>query len=551
VPRSSGPRPGALFAAIAAASLLAGCRVDVNGAPCTTPGDGSDCPDGQACGNDLRCSARALACAASRCEPDASSCSTTAVDTAIRCDRNVDPVCGRWVVDDCGARGLLCPIPGSGACECPSYAGTTVVADPSRGSRHVNAPPFPTGQGDLPECRFGRLWDALWAATAAGPGATVQIEGAAGSAVVFGAATGEDWPLFVATNVTVLAAHVPAGRTVIQGEASAATLVQLLGTLDGVRVEGNGAKGVGVAVSCAAGGYPTLRNVAVAGGSTVDPDGIATAGLAQGVTVSGACGARLTGVQVTAVAGPALTIGPVDPAGATTVEVLGGSFGASHTGVWIRGGRVALNTDPESAASVVASGNAWEGVVVGGQGERLPFSSTAVEVALERVVMDGNGGTGLVFAGLPLLPTQSRVRVSGCDLHANGAVRPAHYGSASARRSAGGVLVDLPDVITQFTFGGNRLWSNQGDDLAFQSNASWSISPGMCGSSSNVFACAPGDCPGGHCAVATAGTGQVWAAYNVWPDLQVEPYYVTSAVRNTDTYCTGDEPGVPPIPSCP
>jgi hypothetical protein len=149
------------------------------------------------------------------------------------------------------------------------------------------------------------------------------------------------------------------------------------------------------------------------------------------------------------------------------------------------------------------------------------------------------------------LPAQSRVRVTGCDLHGNGAVRPARYGSASARRSAGGVLVDLPEMITPFTFGGNRLWSNQGDDLAFQSNASWSISPGECGSSSNVFACAPGEClTGGHCAVGTAGTGQVDAGYNVWPDLQVAPYYVTSAVKNTLAYCTG-EPGVPPVPSCP
>ncbi len=555
MPRSSGPRPGALFAAIAAASLLAGCRVDVNGAPCTMPGFATDCPDGQACGNDLRCSARALACAESRCSPGESHCSAELPNTAIRCDDAADPVCGRWVQDDCGAREMECPgVHGSDGCECPVYIGTTIVAD-RRGSPSASARPFPTGKPEPPECRFGRLGDALAAASSLAPtAAIVEIDGAAGDPVVFGTTTGEDWPLFVATNVTVLAAPPPAGPTVIRGGPGAATLVDVRGALEGIRVEAGGATGTGVVASCAAGGFPTLRHVAVAGGGTLDVDGTVTAGLAQGVavvTAPGGCGARLTGVQVTGVAGPALTIGPVDPAAATTVEVLGGSFGASNTGVWIRGGRVTLNTDPETAASVVASGNAWEGVVVGGQGDRLPFSTTAVEVALERVVIDGNGGTGLVLAELPLSPAQSRVRASGCDLHGNGAARPAQYGSASARRSAGGALVDLREMITEFTFGGNRLWSNQGDDLAFQSNASWSISPGVCGSSSNVFACAPGDCPGGHCSVATAGLGQVDAAYNVWPDLQVVPYYVTSAVKNTMTYCTGEEPGVPPIPSCP
>jgi hypothetical protein len=59
--------------AAALAALLGGCVVDVDGAPCAVSGQSTDCPSGQACGNDHRCSARAQACVSSgsRCEPGA------------------------------------------------------------------------------------------------------------------------------------------------------------------------------------------------------------------------------------------------------------------------------------------------------------------------------------------------------------------------------------------------------------------------------------------------------------------------------------------------
>lgn len=543
MPRSGRLPPLRARLALAAALLFAACQVDVDGAPCRGPGSAADCPDGQACGNDLRCSARALACATSRCNPGVTECADTT--KARRCDGIADRVCGRWVVDDCAARLMECPGVRSGACECPELVGTVVVADPSVHSVR-GEPPFPTGQAQPPECRFGRLGDALVAAAERAPAAaTARIEGETGVVAAFGAVTGEEWPLVVATNVTVVAAS-PQPAPIIRGEPGVPTIVAVQGALEDVRVEGGGATGVGVALSCGASGKPELRRVEVDGGGVLDPDGLVTAGLSAGVTVAGTCGsARLSGVQVSAVAGPALSI---DPAAAATVDVLGGSFGGSNVGIWIRGQKVSVVPDPDTAASTVVWGNSGEGVVIGG----LP--ATAVEATLERMIVTANGGTGIVMQGLT---SPSRVVARACDVSGNGAVRPAKYGPGldPERRKSGGVLVRL-GPIAAFTFSGNRLWANAGDQLAFESNADWSISAPPCGSETNVFACMTGDtCDvaadvGGTCAVALLGAGSVQADSNMWPGTPTYLYVMEPAVTAT-SYCDGTEPGVPAKPTCP
>ena len=520
--------------ALAAALLLAGCEVDVDGAPCAAVGEISDCPDAQACGNDLRCSARALACASSRCTPGESMCRDGA--TAVRCTAR-DAVCGRWEDDDCAGRAMVCGL--SHACECPEYAGTTIVADPRVASRR-GAPPFPTGQPEPPECRFGRLWDALAAASSLAPtAATVEIRGAAGAPVVFGAGTGEGWPLAVAANVVLLGAAAPAGPTTIRGAPGAARLVEVQGALEGVRVEGGGASGEGVALSCGASGTPSLDAVAVDGGAWLDPDGLFTAGLAAGVTVGGSCGARLAGVQVSAVAGPALTLA-LDPASAATADVLGGCFGESEVGIWIRGGKVSVR--PDGATGTVVSANAEEGIVVGGIQPRLPPTGNAtVDATLQGVTVLANGGTGLSIQSV--LGT-SRVRTTACDVAENGAARAAIYGPSGGKRTAGGVFVAL-GPIAAFGFAGNRVWANAGDQLAFFSDTGWSVAPAACGADSNVFACVAG----GSSGVALLGAGTVQAARNVWPALPPHDW-VTATVANADDFCAAG-PGVPAKPACP
>jgi hypothetical protein len=507
------------------ALLVTGCSVDLNGAPCAVAGETADCPDRQACGNDLRCSARALACVATRCAPGATECIDGRAN-ARRCDRAADPVCGRWVADGCAARDPACRI----------------VADPGVLSPNRSAPP-PTGIPQPPECRFGRLGDALAAAAERAPAAaTAWIEGEAGVAAAFGAVTGEEWPLVVATNVTVVAAS-PQPAPIIRGEAEVLTIVAVHGVLEDVRVEGGGATGVGVALSCGASGTPELRRVEVDGGGVLlDPDGLVTAGLSAGVTVAGTCGgARLSGVQVSAVAGPALSI---DPAAAATVDVLGGSFGGSNVGIWIRGGKVKVAPDPDGAVTTLVFANSADGLVVGD----LSATATPVDVVLERISAASNGGTGIVFAGLP--PASSLVRMTACDVWGNGAVRAAKYGPQSARRTAGGVLVALGQL--PFTFIGNRVWANAGDQLAFESDATWSIAAPSCGPDTNVFACVAGPtcADGGACAVALSGLGSVHAAFNTWPTNPAYQYVTSNIADFYPEYCT-TESGVPAKPTCP
>ena len=534
----------ALSAAFAAALLVAGCSVNLDGAPCREAGTTRDCPGGQACGNDLRCSARALACAGSRCTPgEGGACLDpeglpSGVDRARRCT-DADRVCGSWELEPCAANGFVCGLrSGAARCECPEYAGTVVVAGPA-GSPSRDGYPYPRGQESPRLCRFGKLGDALDAAGAHTAAATVRIEGEAGAAVVFGAATGEAFPLRVGSNVTVLAAPAPAGPSVIRGAPGAATLVVVQGAAEGLRVEAGGATGTGVSLSCGASGAPSLRQVAVDGGGVVlDPDGAVTAGLSAGVVVGGTCGARLTGVGVEAVAGPALSI---EPASAATVEVLGGRFGGSRVGIRLLGGKVAVGTDPESAASVAVSGNTSVGVAVGsGTG-----SATVLDAALDGLTIAGNGGAGVVVGGLA---STSKVRILRCDVRGNGEVSPEWSGFlADGVRRVGGVLVANLALAT-FSFHGNRLWSNAGDQLAFDTGATFSIAPesGTCGPDSNVFAwLAEGDL-----ALRQVGPGRVGASYNAWPGYPPSAYYTGNVDATSGDACS-TEPGVPPWPPAP
>lgn len=525
--------------ALAATLLLGACAVDVDGAPCAVSGAVDDCPAGQACGNDLRCSARALACAASRCTPGEGSCEgPTAKEIAVRCSAD-DPVCGRWVRDDCAARALECGGRSGGiACECPEYLGTVIAADPG-GAPSRDALPFPRGQATPPECRFGKLGEALAAAAARAPdAATVVVHGAAGAPAVFGTATGEAWPLTVASNVALVGAGAPVGPTIVRGDPGSEALVELAGAIERIRVErppaiGGGIRGTGVATSCASAGVPSLRGVEVDGGAILDPTGAATAGLAAGVKVSGACGATLTAVDVAGAAGPALAL---EPTGAATVTVRGGSYGASVVGVSIAGsGKVTLEPDPDTASSTVVTGNAKEGVLLSG-------SATAVDATFDGVVVSGNGGTGVVV--WVVAPT-ARLYMRQCDITENGAITPRIYGESGAERFVGGVLFAQAAQFPGFTFSGNRVFANAGDQVTFFTSGPWSISAGTCGPQTNVFDCVSE----GALALTVTLPGSVVAAYSLWPGI-LPTQWVSPGVDPTANYC-GAAPGVPPVPTCP
>ena len=94
--RPARPRAGrAGIAALAAALLaLAGCKVEVEGAPCSVPGQGADCPSGQACGNDLRCSMAAASAGCVFCTDGAPGCSGPDV---VRCAVDRSQACASWI----------------------------------------------------------------------------------------------------------------------------------------------------------------------------------------------------------------------------------------------------------------------------------------------------------------------------------------------------------------------------------------------------------------------------------------------------------------------
>jgi hypothetical protein len=537
------PRTARVFAFLGplAAALATACAVHVDGAPCSVPGTTADCPQDQACGNDHQCSARALACAASRCSPGATHCSPTRAATAVRCEV-VDPVCGTWVEDDCAARGLECGMRGSGACECPEYVGTVVVADPG-GSPSRDTVPFPRGQASPRECRFGSLADALVSLAATTVPGTVTIAGEPGVAAVFGAETGEAWPLLVPSNVTVRAAPAPAGPSTIRGgtdAASAGTLVRVLGALEGLRIEGGGARGVGVELACEQAGAPALRNVRVEGGGFLDPSFVMTAGLGTGVSVTATCGARLEGVEVTGVAGPALSV----EASAGVVQVVGGTYGGSEIGIWLRGGRTSVS--PNGSARVSVAGNAWAGIAMsGGSNGGLFGAGVAPAASIDGVDVAGNGGLGIIVSGLD--PAGWSVALTRCDVSGNGRTRA----FTIAQRQAGGVLISLGAVpATLSGFAGNRLWSNAGDQLVIESDSNSQIGPSQCGPGTNVFACmAPG-----AWGVRGVGTGTVYANNNRWPVLAGQAIldYIGGTVSlSGSTPCYGPPAsGEPAIPAC-
>jgi hypothetical protein len=520
--RRGGP---SFVSALALATLAAaGCAVDVEGAPCATAGEATDCPDGQACGNDLRCSVRALGCRTFRCAPGSIECKDAA--TARRCDRAADPVCGRWVDDTCAAAAPDCQ----------------VVADPEILATGRTPPPA-IGIPQPPECRFGDLRAALAAAAAQAPrAATVRVENVSATGP-YARVTAQAAPLVVPANVSV----VPASGNptpVVRGEPGASPIVRVEGALEGVRVEGGGATGIGIAMTCGASGAPSLRHVTVDGEGVLDPSGLVTAGLTSGVTVAGACGARLVGVDVEAVSSVALTLG-ADPLNAGTIEVLGGSYTASSFGIHVRAGQVTVAPDPDTAASTIVSSNAVDGIVIGRNFSGLQASGVLVDVGLDAAVVRDNGGTGIVMAALH---SDSKVRVTRCDIVANGSARAVRYGSPV--RTAGGVLVAL-SPIADFGFLGNRLWLNNSDQLAFDSLTTWSIAAGTCGSDTNVFACMLPTCiSNGPCAVA-APTATVHAGQNVWPDTPPISYVSPNVDGVAAGYCLASDTAVPPVPTCP
>ena len=102
-------RTSSLLAVLALST--AACTVSTDGAPCSTPGATTDCPGGQACGANLRCSARAAATGCIACPPGQTRCQTDPQ----ACMATSDGVCSAWTTSATCGSGQVC-VEGPASC---------------------------------------------------------------------------------------------------------------------------------------------------------------------------------------------------------------------------------------------------------------------------------------------------------------------------------------------------------------------------------------------------------------------------------------------------
>jgi len=443
--------------AAALAALLGACVVDVDGAPCTVPGQSTDCPSGQACGNDHRCSARAATCVSSgaRCAPGTGgacldpSGATTGVDRARRCVGD-DPVCGRWIVEPCTDAGLTCALRTDvGArCVCPPTATRDLAVRPD--GSPGDAPPFPTGAGSPPVCAFLRLGDGLEAArgiAAADPSAAVTVTAggvAADATRTFSGATGERFPLPITDRVSLRSEPGGGAYEIVFDAENGPTAPVVLhsgGALAGFAVRNGKADASHDALQLSCDGSTTPARLASV---TLDGRGAGGVRLGHGVVAGATCGIVAQDVTVRDMSVAALVIDSA--AGLPSVAFTGGSITGCGDGIVVTNGRLLLD-------GARIAGNA-------GMGVRAPFGGSP-RVELRRSKIVGNGDTGVA------LGSALEVRITGTTVYANGAVTRWEGVPSSnvSSRSGGIVLLGEPPAPGSLDVSRNRVYANEGDQI--------------------------------------------------------------------------------------
>ncbi len=443
---------------LAAASFLAACQVDVEGAACAVPGSGDLCPSGQRCGNDLRCSERAAACA-DRCTVSERRCGS--IDGDVRTCVEGDPVCGAWRVDvDCAA-GLECRGEGAeAACFCPTNVGAEVVVDPGAGA--PAGAPAPTGVRTPAACRFGTL-EAGLAAARDGVASVVVAAGAPATYPVTA-------PLAIPPGVTLRADDEPPApdqRVLsLEGDVAAGVTLAEGSALSGFTIRNGSApsSAVAVEVACAAGALARLADVIVeaAGASST---------LADGIRASGACPLELSRVTVRGAAGAGLLVARAGAA--DTVLVADSTFDGNGVGVRVARGDLTLQR-------AVVKGNDGVGVVGGAAGA----TAADTRLTLEQSTVRANGNTGVL-----VMADAKRVHLLGNRICGNASASQ-NCGTGGVNRSVGGVCLYAAPA-GDVSFSGNAIHANSGDQLMV-AGGTWNLDgpsgATACGAGRNVFA---------------------------------------------------------------
>ena len=377
----------------ALAALLAACSVDVRGARCN---DDSNCPPGEGCGLDSRCSPDAVCPAAGAavgqaCSPGSAvpSCGTSAdKDRLTHCaPSGFNRTCYLWSVTDCAAMGVTCKTGGGAACACPN-PGPPYYADAGSAALPGVAR---TGAQTPAGCRFDRFGDALAAANLVGPGAGVVLTGASAGKMVFT----EAGPLDVAAGVSVTTDDPGAVPSLYALAAPAATTTFLTlhagSTLSHLEIQNAGATGDAIDVACpnpTDTAAVTIDAVQVTGSSGGSSPSVFKAGVHRGgycalvVNASGIVGVGDSGVFVEAAAGALTLTGNVIAGnGAVTTYFLGNK---DH-----RGGGVVFTSPLPSTVVFTGNrvyGNAWDQILVAS-------GSTTATLNLKGGAASGDCGT--------------------------------------------------------------------------------------------------------------------------------------------------------------
>ncbi|WP_242344413.1 right-handed parallel beta-helix repeat-containing protein [Anaeromyxobacter terrae] len=468
---------------------LAACQVDVEGAPCRGLGLASeDCPAGQGCGLDGRCSARAAAPTCALCTPEDRRCKdtdSTGTSTSAKiqeCSATADPVCGEWkTVIPCES-GLVCEKSGAPSCECPASDGTTyAVAAP--GSVPAGGP-TPTGASQPPRCRFRSLTEAIVVAAQSG-GTVIAQGGTSGQTVAFGSSTGETLPLDVPSGVILTSDASSSGASyAIQlddATATAAVRLHAGATLAAFAIENVVGDSTGDALELACDGSSAsavLESVAMQGRSAADGQ----KKLGHGLSVKDTCGVTAADVVIAGMESDALRVDPSDPA--VVSAFLRGALRQSGQGAHLKQGVLKLDR-------VTIEDNAGMGIEAGS-------STNGVALELNAVKVLRNGDTGIAATNTTrLFIVDSTIFGNGLGASPTVWGPPTYQNSTNTSRKCGGiVLIGPPPEVTEatFRFRRNRVYANRGDQVLvmLSSGRPWPLGATACGTTSTdttVFGC--------------------------------------------------------------
>jgi hypothetical protein len=409
---------------VLAGMALGSCAVNTTGAKCER-GD-VNCPLGEGCGLDGRCSPAALcpqpgSALGQVCTPGSGSPPSCGLaDTLKRCDPSpVSLDCHVWTQIDCAEKGLYCDASATtDTCACPALGGTDdVFADAIGGSLLLDPVP-PTGLETPALCRFKSVTEALLQ-TGSGTGHMVVRAtgwtGPAGPPVIFA----EAGPISIPAGVTLTTSDAPltTNNYVLQapdtGPASSFVSLAAGATLSGWEVRNESATADAIGTNCGTGtAMVIVDSVKVSGTGP----GVSPAKFKAGIHFSdNLCSLSVNAATISGVSDTAILLDGGGPSVSLTNNVITGNSAASvytiSPSIERRGGGIVVwGTIPSSFVfhGNQVYGNQGDQILVGAGSGALNLTGGAASGAcgvtsnVIRCYDASTSGKGVYAAGPPL-----------------------------------------------------------------------------------------------------------------------------------------------------